>query len=283
MIKFVIAINLLYSMNLFAAVNLGWCASLVGADIDAYSNNVNHIPGANTFKVVSGKIQVVDTSKIVSKEILKDKEIYRYKVNIGDGVYEIRTLEISKDGSGNIVLSRKDDLEARKNLASRSGYDDRSNEDIPVRSGFEVRYSEDKSGKCELAQATALKSLNGKPTESEVFIDKKYCDDIKKITKDQGRAKVQQCVSLLEKADLIYYKRNAELNKEGKTFAEKENGFFGAATKIAMCSPSELQIRLDNIYNVSEWYGRGRRMYFIGSTENDVKDTKSSDQNRPTK
>ena len=230
------------SINALAAVNLQECSDEIGMNLRLDAGATGDISAQLPFSVKGNKVVINSPKAIVSKEISDNKEVYKYKVALGGGIYEIRTLEIRKDQQGNITVIRLDDLKAQKKAFE--GLYDKAYEDFPMRSGLEKTYST-KTGKCELVQLVVLKSMGDLKIPGEVYIDKKYCDAIKELTKGEGQEKTQQCVDILDKAQKLFNNRQIELAAESKAFSAFEPGMAGAAMKIAMCSPAEFKIRED--------------------------------------
>jgi len=241
------------------AVDLGDCAKQVGFDIYISTGATGDLTNQVPLVVKGNKVSVNDPSAIITKEIGDEKEIYKYKVALADGTSEVRTLTINKDPNGNYTVVRKDDIAAQKKAAIKAGFYDQSFESYPVRSGMETHYSA-KNGKCDVTQAMSLRTLRGKDFTKEVYVDKKYCDSIENLLKSETKEKVQQCISILDKAQKVFDDRRTDLLKENKMFINHENGFIGAAMKIAMCSPQEFQIRLDALRG----FGIGNGYYNFG-------------------
>jgi hypothetical protein len=230
------------------AVALGACADLPDTRLQVASAAITgDFVGTEPFVIKDGQIVVNDDKAMVSRSPSDNKDVYRYKVDLGDGVFETRTLEITRDAKGNLAIRRMNDLDSQMAYAKKKGIYIQGQEKTPQAAGVESQFSSSEN-KCRLEQASLIQQakVGGKTlTSRDVYWDSVYCDRLQKALNEKGREKVQECSSILESAQRIFNARQNELLKENKVLqASRGEGFMSAAVKISLCAPEEWNMRL---------------------------------------
>ncbi len=115
--------------------------------------------------------------------------------------------------------------------------------------GFEERFEKTRDGKClPTMSAHFMETMNGKKT-IQVGYDKKYCDSIKDVLRQIGRASFDQCDNLLQKAHETFMKRREEPDLKGRVFGPhggphptQANSMEASLWAIHSCAPDEWTI-----------------------------------------
>jgi hypothetical protein len=209
-------------------LDMGGCGGLIEEQFGWSNNTDNDLP----IKIEGGKIVITNANAVEIKDEPENgtSAKYVYKVDLGDGQFDTRTLTITKgqkDGTYHYDLSHKESPFFPQFQANQAIF------------GL-------KDGECRLEQtATRIKySKDAKPV-IQVYEDAAYCDKINEMAKKYKDEDLTKCTKILLDADREFNNRADELLKEGKFFrsAGQKNEFYAAYEKIAMCSPSELKLR----------------------------------------
>lgn len=115
--------------------------------------------------------------------------------------------------------------------------------------GFEERFEKTRDGKCiTTMRSHFMETMNGKKT-IQVGFDKKYCDSIKDVLRQIGRASFDQCDNLLQKAHETFMKRREEPDLKGRVFGPhggphptQANSMEASLWAIHSCAPDEWTI-----------------------------------------
>ncbi|WP_413558207.1 hypothetical protein [Bdellovibrio sp. HCB209] len=199
-----------------------------------------------------GKTNVLDSGKIVSRDVKNGVETIVYKAKVmtgfkdGKPVFdtERRTVTLRRDDQGRVVAVNKD-MNLKTQIQNRDAYQktawgQQSKGNYPLYKGTESTFTYN-GDSCDVAQTVSMQMQDeNSKVEGKVTYDKAFCDRMKPMISKLGSQNAAQCGNLIGMAQSVYEQRNTELAKEGKSMMASAYGYLGgvevasnAKTKLA--------------------------------------------------
>lgn len=228
------------SIRVQATVDLMSCSQKIGENLLVNIGGGDASGSLFPFKIEGTKILPLYPTRILIQESTNTRQFYKYKVPLGFSEtrdkFATRTLEVVRDSQGNITLTTLYDKDALLNAAK-----DLSPNSSALLFGSELTFS-GKSEECELTQRALFWTKIDKNLPAEVVWDKKYCDQILKITEDARKVSSEPIGDIFLKVQKVYNSRSEELSKENKTFGKFGAGIIGPSQMVSMCYPTSPQL-----------------------------------------
>lgn len=216
-----------------------------------------------------GKIQVVDSNRIVSRANNGNVETITYKTkelridSTGKSIFETvkRTVEVKREDGKVVSVNKLYDL--NQQIANKKSFEKVCKDctaNYPLMKSAETTFAYDGRNGCAINQNVILQMKDEKAqVDAKVTYDKKFCESLNPIMKQMGAQNAAQCGGLLARAESYFNQRTAELKKEGKSFVEynsyytdqkknnNTNGIstnFNIAAQIGMCASAESPVMI---------------------------------------